>query len=579
MLVKEFLTCSIGFTLTICLLSGCSDNPDRQAARAVQEQTAQTLDSLQGHVNDEKLTQAQASLDSAIARPGGGASKDSALLASGNLQLMQVRQAVINMELTAVPVTEQIRQIQEYARRVGQIQLQSRRIEQLLAEGDQEMQDLETYVSRQDEQNPGLRVQLAAEKAKLADLMDQKAQWQQKADAADRQLQQLQTKADDALRRAQLAKDTEKAQLEETGYDLLLQKKQYYLEKQSALDQVALVDAQIALVRPSAERLESNLQQTEEKIDQLRQSAQLEQLRKIKLDLAAEEETEKQNVVQQIHELQEYADTFRTTSEKVVADLEKIVEVLAQVRSRDPQPVVKFKTAQAYALLGSVQAARLYFETDLGAAVAGLSQAVGQEIKPLLEQASPQVDEEELFTRTAAYFDKADEAFEAALSSSQGLDKAFEADVTKSRLIALDEKMRLADRLNRYELAENTQTRLEELRKAAAEKLGPSFTLSETARLLESGLNYTPRVPFDSELYFESIKSQLVAWKSLRGPEREQTALQTLEAIKQLETQADETLLGLLAPEKRAIETAIEQGFPEETAPVSAPGPGEPNGL
>lgn len=577
MLAKEFLTCLVGFALTIGFLAGCSDNPDRQAARAIQETTAQTLDSLQGHVNREKLTKAQADLQSAANLRGAGDAKDAALLAAGNLQIMQAREDVINLELTRVPVTGQIRQIQQYARRVTQVQLQKQRIEQLLTQADQELLDLQRHLSGADDQ-VGLQAQLIAEQTRLSDLMDQKLQWQQKADEADRRLQSLQARADDTLGRAGQAAGDEKATLEQTGYDLLMQKKDYYLAKQGAMDQVSNLDDQVALVRPSVERLQENIRQTEEKISQLKQSDQLQQLRDLKRDLEAEENQEKENVAQQVRELQQYAETFRTASEAIVTELEAVLETYQQIRSRDQQPIVNFKTAQTRALLGSVLASRLYFEVDFRTAVDGLIESVDSDIQPLLQEAATAGPQEELVTRTLESFDKADEAFESALSSGSSLGKDFKADVTKSRLIALDEKMRLADRLDRYELAQTTQTRLDELRQAAVEEFGPTFTLSETARLLEQGLDYMPRVPVDSELFFESVKTQLSAWKSLQGTEQEQAARQTLAAIEQLEAQADENLLKLLEPEKRAIRTAIEQGFSQQAAPsASTRGPGEPN--
>ncbi len=584
MRVREFVTRLIACILLVGFISGCSDHPDRQATKKIRNKTNQALDKLAGHISEQKLTDAKGTLQEAIGQRASGEAHGAALLASGNLKIMQAREGLVNLELTAMPVTEQIRQIQEYSRRLSRIQLQRERIETLLAQGDQEIEELGQILDRNDERNPGLRAQLAAHQTQLSELTKQQAQWQQKADAADEQLQALQSRADEALRQARLAGGSQKEQLEKTGYDLLLQKKSYYLDKQEAVDQVGLFQSRIDLIRPLAESLRQDIAQTEQKIAQLRQSEHRQQLRSLRQELQAEENRETQNVLQQINELKQYAGAFRMASEALIADVEQILGHWEQIRSRDAQPVVAYKSAQSRALIGSILASRLYFEADLGLALEGLTQTADASIQSALQEALGVVAEDELLKRAVEQFDQADEAFESAQSFSSQLkgndQKSFEADVTKSRLLVLDEKMRLADRLDRYELAEASQTKMDQLRKEADEKFGAAFAASETAELLDKGLAYTPRAPFDSTLFFESIKPQIVAWKSKIGPEREQTALQTLQYITQLEARGDETLIQLLEPEKRAIETARDQGFPEEAAaPPSSMGFGEPNGF
>ena len=576
MRLKHTVLYTMGLVFAISLVSGCEDDSD-SSAKAAREKTAAVLATLEGHISSEKLTEAQQTIRSVLSNRGEG--RDPALLAEGNLSLFRVRTEAIELEKLTIPVFRQIRTAQENTRRVSQIQLQRERIEQLIQDGDNEIQELTTVLEKGTEVIPGLKSQLAAQQSKQADLTDRRAQWMQKAQAAEQQLQSLQARADEALQQARLTSDTQKAGLEKAGYDLLLQKKEFYIKKQEALDMAAELSSRIDLVRPIVEKLTGDIGKTQQKISDLKQSAQLRQLRQLQQDLNLDESREQQALKEQVQTLEKQADAYRSGWRNLIDKTQKILDSYDQIRSGELGPIIQFKKGQVNALLGSIQASRLYFESELGLALEGFSKTADQETARIIQRAMVVVAEDDMITQATGYFDKADEAFAAALSSGSSLGKAFGADVTKSRLLAMDEKMSLADRLDRFELAESTQTRLDELKQEAVEKYGPTFTLSETSRLLDKGLDYSPQIPFDSRLYFESIKSSLTAWKSMRGQAQEQRARQTLEEIKRFESQADETLLELLAPEKRAIETAIEQGFPEQAAGGTSSQPAEPNGF
>ena len=578
MRLKQAVLYTIGLVFTLCLVPGCTEDSEQANDREIREKTAQAMAELGGYISEDKITAAQGMIQSALSKRTGGA-RDSALLIDGNLKLMDLRSKALELDLLIPPVMRQFRIIQEDARRVSQIQLQKQQIDQLILEADKEIQELKDYLNTGTDTAPSLHRQLEIQQTALADLTNQKAQWQQKAQDAERTLQALQQQADDALEQADLASGTQKAELETSGYQRLLQKKNPYIQKQEALDQISSLEDQIELVQPTIRRLNENIDETTRTIASLQQSPQLQQLRNLQQDLNRETLREQQALAAQVRSLEEQADTCRKTWQTLQEEMQQALEVYSQIRSRELQATVYFKQGQIQALLGSHLASRLYFESELGLAIEGLIESSDKTIESTLRPAMAIVAEDELIRQAMENYDKADESFASALSAGSGLGKDFQADVTKSRLLTLDEKMRLADRMDRYELAEAAQSRLDTLRQEAVEKYGPTFTLSETARLLEKGLDYAPRVPFDSTLFFDSIKSQLSKWRTLQGPQQEQEAHRTLEQIRQLETQADETLLKLLAPEKQAIETAIEQGFPEQAAGGSSSQPAEPNGF
>jgi hypothetical protein len=285
---------------------------------------------------------------------------------------------------------------------------------------------------------------------------------------------------------------------------------------------------------------------------------------------------------QMVSALRGHIQSYQQQHEQVSAALEKVLETYEQVRSPNTLPAVLYRKGQLQSLAGRLAGSRLQFELSMSMSIEQLIQAAGEDADAaeILREAVLTVAEDEWLSKAMAAFDQADEAFGRALAEERTLGgeagKQFAANVTASRLLNLHSKMKLADSLDRYELAETTEAALKEQMQKAAE-LGPLLAQSETMRILEKGLQYLPQMPYDSELFFESIRPQLTAWKQAQGTpqEREQAARQALTLIEQFEANADEKLRGLLQAEKDAVKAAIARGFEEPTiAPVTT---NEPN--
>lgn len=564
------------------LIVGCSDDPGHQANRKAQAKTADAMDML---VYKGDTEQVQQQLEGALSIGSSGLTRDSLYLASGNLELAGSRQQAADLELKKIPAHQELAGIQEQLHRVLKLQLQRLRVQELIASGDQEIKELREVLAGSGDE-PGLRAKLAEAQAELEKLLAQAEEWKEKEAAADRQLQALQEQADAKLQQTKTAAGSLLADLEQERYQILLQKKQYYYDKQEAVNHLEVLNNQIELVRTAVDRLESDIQQTEEKIERLERSEELANLRTQAAELANAITDEQGTLRDQVFRFKEIVAQYRQASDQVLEDLEDAVGQYENIRSREPQATVLYKKAQAQSLAGSVTAWRLLFESNVSLAVEGLMQIVEGEKDPvlqgLLQEGFLAVAEDQFLAKAIEYVDQADQTFEEALSAGRGLGgepgRQFTLNVTKSRLLNLHAKMKLADSLDRYELAEQTQAVLDE-QKAKAAELGPAFTQSETAKLLEKGLNYIPRMPYDSELYFESIRPHISAWRQAQGtPEqREEAAQQALQLIEQLEAEADEKMLQLLRPEKQAIQAAIERGFTETIPPAASGGPAEPN--
>jgi len=428
----------------------------------------------------------------------------------------------------------------------------------------------------------GLRSELTKTQEELAALKASRDEWAAKAAAADEQLSLLQAQAEDYFQKAKTAGPDKRAELEKTGYEVLLQKKGFYSDKQEAVTQAAMLERQIALLEPRVQRLAQAVEDIQNKLEALRQSAQLAQLRVAHQQLAEQIQQEMAALRQMVSALRGHIQSYQQQHEQVSAALEKVLETYEQVRSPNTLPAVLYRKGQLQSLAGRLAGSRLQFELSMSMSIEQLIQAAGEDADAaeILREAVLTVAEDEWLSKAMAAFDQADEVFGRALAEERTLGgeagKQFAANVTASRLLNLHSKMKLADSLDRYELAETTEAALKEQMQKAAE-LGLPLAQSETMRILEKGLQYLPQMPYDSELFFESIRPQLTAWKQAQGTpqEREQAARQAMTLIEQFEANADEKLRGLLQAEKDAVKAAMARGFEEPTiAPVTT---NEPN--
>ncbi len=565
----------------IWVLLGCSDDPAHQAQKKVSEKTeaAAALLAYEGNVEG-----ALAQLDQALLAGGSAAVREPAYLTLGNIELTELRRQAADLEAVKQPVLNTLIRLAEQVRRIGKLQNQQQGVSQMLDSGQKEIAELEQALAGGGPAGEGLVRELVKAQEELAALRAQHQEWTAKVSAAAERLSLLQAQADERFREAKLAVGARKTELETAGYEILLKKKSFYSHKQEALTQTEMVERQISLVEPRVERLSAAIEEIRGKLAGLRQSEQMAQLRAAQEELGRQIQQEMGVLYQMVTELRSGVRAYQQHYKQANEGIEKVLVTYDRVQSGSSRPTVLYKKGQIQSLAGQLAGSRLQFELMVSVSVEGLMKAAGGDgaVEALLREGMLTVAEDEWLTKANAFFDEADKTFEQALTEGRMLSgeaaRQFAFHVTSSRLLNLHSKMKLADSLNRFETADAVEAVLKEQMQKAAE-LGPIFTQSETARLLEKGLNYQPRMPYDTELYFESLRPQLSAWRQVQGTpqQREQAARQAIAMIEQLEAQADEKLLRLLQAEKQTIQAAIERGF-EEPAPSAVPSPfGEPN--
>lgn len=573
-----FLSAAIG------ILLGCSDDPAHQAHKKVTEKTAEAAARL---TYEGDLDHAREQVDEALLAGGGPQVQEPAYLTLGNIELTELRRQTADLEAAKQPVFGTLIRLAEQVRRIEQLRIQQTGVSQMLQSGQDEMTELEQALAGGGPAGEGLIRRLDQARQELKALQAQREEWAAKTAEADEQLSLLQAQAEERFREAKLAADSRKIELETAGYEILLKKKEFYSKKQLAVTQLEMLDKQIALVQPRVDRLAAGIEEIRTKLENLRKSEQLDQLRTAHRQLDSQIQQESDALRQMVSQLRQFVAAYQRQAEQIASEAEQVLRTYERIQTRASQPTVLYKKGQIQSLAAQLAGSRLQFELMVSVSVEELIKAAGQDtaVEALLREALLTVAEDEWLNKAVAAFDEADKTFEQALSAGSSLGaqaaEEFAVHVTASRLLTLHAKMKLADSLDRYELADAVEAVLKEQMQKAAE-LGPAFTQSETARLLEKGLNYVPPVPYDSELFFESIRPQLTAWKQVQGtPEqREQAARQALALFEQYEAKADEKLMQLLQAEKQTLQAAIERGFEEPVAaPAAGPSSGEPNQL
>lgn len=582
-MVKECLQLArvLVFSAAVWGVLGCADDPAHQAQKKVSQKASEASDLL---IYQGDTEGARAQLDQALLAGGSQSVQEPVYLTIGSLESTELRRQVSDLEAAKQPTLAGLFAISGQIRRIGKLINQQQGVVQLLESGEREIVELEQALAGGGPAGEGLVRQLAAAQEELSLLKARRQEWMSRATAADEQLSLLQAQADERFREAKLAVGQRRMELEKAGYEILLQKKSFYSDKQAALIEAQMVERQMELTEPKVQGLASAIEDIRSKLEGLRNSEQLAQLRAARQQLDGQIQQEMGTLGRMVSELRESVGAYQRQYEQIRAFQEKVLARYERIGSRHSQPTVLYKKGQIQSLGGQLAAGRLQFELMVSVSVEKLIASAGGNatIEAMLREGLLTVAEDALLSQAMAAFDEADQTFDRALSEGRTLGgeagRQFAANVTSSRLLNLHSKMRLADSLDRYELAEQTETALKEQLEKASE-LGPAFTQSETARILEKGLNYQPQMPYDTELYFESIRPQLTAWKQMQGtPEqREQAARQALALIEQYESGADEKMLRLLQAEKQAVQSAIERGFEEPAAALPLSQFGEPN--
>jgi len=534
--------------------SGCSDSPENEAAQRLRETVSKALDTA-GFKGD--LQSADNSIKSAIRQANqAGIDTSPALLAAGNISFARARQNCQLLDSLKEPINTALNRIAQQAQKIIYLQIEQDRFEEILADTDAEIDQLDKLVNGQ---TGGINQQLGKAKAKLRRLQQDKASLQQQLEASQNSADSIQQQADAKLRQGQTAGGSRKIELENQAYDLLLTRKEYFLKIQGAADRIKSLESQIAIVKPLTSKLQTDLTETTSKVNNVKNSPQAAQFRDQLSDVQKQIDLYSSRIAQLTVELQKAQDSYTQKAEETNSFFEQAASNYKKVRTPAVRDIAGVSLAKCRFQTASVFAEQMQTQENTALRLQSIAEAAGEKTAAALI---------ELGEKTAGsgsdYAQKAMDEFDGAIEAYVKLQDRFGSktdefacSITKSHILALYARMVLAEQLEKFDVAEEAMAKAEELMEKVANCDG-NFSESVTARLIDGNIQYTPSMAFDSATYYEEMKKQFQQWKTLEGDEKKQEVIRLLATFEEMKEPRDlQEFERLIGPERQQLETEL----------------------
>ena len=565
--------------IVLPLLTGCSEDPDSASAREVRQVTLAALDN---SLKDQDFAAARGKVDRAKGRAS-GQSADTARLASGNLWLAQARQAQTQLDIKSLPLRSAVSAFEKLLRDAESLLLEKERIVALLAAEQKEMEELDVLLAG-DGQAAGFNSRYAAAKSDLDKLNQEKKTVEAEMQQVQAVLDEYQSRANALQRKAELAQGDDRLELEKQSFAILKDRKEHYIEVQAAENQVAVLDGKIAQAQLKAEGLAQSIEQAKQRISAIETSPTAAALKQQLQQIDAELSTRQQRMGSIADDLRAGLKNYQEGALEVGGLFENAAAEFEKIRGQDAQFSAALREADSYHGSALARASFIALGLDISERLQDLAGTADDKVISPVEQKltiRPEADPAQA-SEALAFFDKAVEAYESASSKAARLTGALPAEeknqarevksaVLKSQVLAVHNKMMLADRLQNFDQVDAASTKIKEIKEKGAE-LGVSFTQSETMKLIDSGINYAPSLPVNLSVYADDLKRKLSEWKRLPIAQQEAAVQENLKTIDEAVTRYGDELSAQLEPLKQEMLAAQERGFKE-----SAGGPSDPN--
>ncbi len=582
-----FLLAGFWIGLSCLWVSGCSDNPDAKAAKEVRNQTAEAVQMSLKEKNYEGYDAAHDKVMASLERNRPqGLTKDAALLASGNLALVKGQQMQAGLSPKTLQLRTSTNKLEKILRSSEKLLIEKERSGMLLAAEDQEIVELQKLLNG-DDQTEGLNKQLEQVGAQREKLLSQKTSMQADRERIQAVLDEHQGNADTLMRQAELAKGAARLDLEKQAFAILQQRKDHYIKAQTLENEMAVLDGKIALVQVRFDGLTQNIQEIQQRIEVIDTSPTRTALKQQMRETEEAVSGNQQRLAGVSDEIATAFAAYRKASDEICAVYEEAFAEFEKIRSEDAKFAATVRLADSAHHVALACSMSIRVQKDLSERLQGLLDTTDPVFVSAMQSLPIQHDIDADYKKKAfAYFDRSIETNEKALLMTarlsrnleqEGKSKIQEAECSllKSKLLALYGKMQLADLTGEFDIANSTETAMDDLIQRGSE-LGVCFTQSETMRVITNeGLNYLPSLPLNMEVFIEGKKQELSAWKRLPVSEQEPVVESNIQEIDRLVAQYGQDAAQQLEPLKQEMLAAQERGFKEPT-PTSSSG-SDPN--
>jgi hypothetical protein len=558
-----------------CGLWGCSDNPQNKAARNAHQQSRQAvvaasqtsqlaIEEKEGAppkitVVDLAAAHAQNRQRIQTALKNAGSAKAAASIVSGDLAWTQAVQTRLGLTRFDPPARAVLTELDRKIRELGRLEIDREEIQTHVKTTDAQVVQLEKTLTTGEGTNPALNDRLAAVTDRLGKLEQQKSQRSQLRDQLQQKGNALQVQGEERLKKADSLSGDEKLKIQQEGYDLLLSKKQLYIEVQDTTDQVAQIDSDIAIVKPQVQTIQAQIASVKAQIQAIRDS---ENIKTIKVQLS---DTDKQlaqckeRISWLLGDLKSTQENYSKSIGEIVAVLDSGLEDYQAAGSRETADYAAARVANAQyevaqtinqavgfqsALLGRIAAAKPLFPEDMAPAVGDLTATMEKTVAEL----------------AAKGIERCDLSFAEYEKLAGRGSKSFAADIVKEQLLTLYTKLLLAERIKKTDLVEAINAKAKEIMDPLVQQ-DPTFAKTLTAELFSGSQAYVPQMAIDVDLYTEGIVKQFQGWKTLKGKPAEDEVNKLLALLESMSKEASPAVMDKLKVEWDALKAAKEKGF------------------
>ncbi len=558
-----------------CGLWGCSDNPQNKGARNAHQQSRQAvvaasqtsqlaIEEKEGAppkitVVDLAAAHAQNRQQIQNALKNAGSAKAAASIVSGDLawtQAVQIRLGLVRFDPPAKAV---LLELDRKLRELGRLEIDREELQTHVKTTEVQVVQLEKTLTAGEGGRPALNDQLAAATDRLGKLEQQKSERTRLRDQLQQKGNALQVQGEERLKKADSLSGDEKLKIQQEGYDLLLSKKQLYIEVQDTTDQVAQLDSDIAIVQPQVRTIQAQIASVQAQIQAIRDS---ENLKTIKVQLS---DTDKQ-IAQCKERISWLLGDLKSTQENYSKSIGEIIDVLDSgledyqaAGSRETADYAAARVANAQYEAAQTINQAVGFQAALLSRIAALSPLFPEDMAPAVKDIVASM--EKTIAETAATgIERCDLSIAEYEKLAGRGSKSFTADIVKEQLLTLYTKLLLAERIKKTDLIEAINAKAKEIMDPLIQQ-DPTFAKTLTAELFSGSQAYNPRMAIDVDLYAEGVVKQFQGWKTLKGPAAEAEVNKLLALLESLSKEESPAVMDKLKVEWDALKAAKEKGF------------------
>lgn len=520
LIITAFLT----FFMLVTFCGGCSDSPENEARKYLQEQIDRAL----AISEDGNAKGGYEVLSAAIySSRGVGGIRESALMAAGGLALEAANDSKSKLGEHRRQINDIIFQMLSQGRIASKKQTESGQT-QVMVEKITTNQQGYRAILEGDITKKGLKEQLAENREKLANL-------EEKRDALEEDFEDIEAEANMLATKAKEVKDSLAGLSgEETGkaidrrVELLEQRNDKLVELGELENELMVVDDDIELVSAMVEEYENKIEKISGIIEDIENSGVERELS----STASGYRSELDDAVSEINRLaSELNDAVGMYSDALGESMElysAAAKEYEQVRGRDNRLLAEMGKASSYFNAAFTGAKGSEFLTGVAGSARDVQTILGERRLEALSDIESRCRKlgQDYLGESAKNYSSSAGSFEELMGMR--LDAEQECDITKKLLISrfnLDilyaagaERVSSGNEEGGFRQGQEPMS-IEELIEKA-KNCDPDFDKSLAARLISGELSYVPSVEVDPEIYYTQLKEQFQGWQSLQGEEK-----------------------------------------------------------